>query len=226
MSIRAIVTDIEGTTSSIAFVHDVLFPYAADRLPDYLRNNSDDPEVARLLQVVREEANLPSADLDSIIAVLLKWIADDRKATALKALQGMVWRHGYEQGDFTGHIYDDAAIGLRAWADAGIELYVYSSGSVDAQKLLFGYSDAGDLREYFRGYFDTETGHKRERDSYTTIAQTLAMKPAEILFLSDVAEELDAARDAGMHTVQLVRNEEVVRGDHPIARDFTEVMLN
>lgn len=226
MSVRAIVTDIEGTTSSIAFVHDVLFPYAADRLPDYLRDNNDDPEVARLLEAVREEANLPSADLDSIIAVLLKWIADDRKATALKALQGMVWRHGYEQGDFTGHIYDDAVIGLRAWADAGIELYVYSSGSVDAQKLLFGYSDAGDLRRYFRGYFDTRTGHKRERDSYAKIAQALTMKPVEILFLSDVAEELDAARDAGMLTVQLVRNEDVVRGDHPIARDFTEVMLN
>ena len=226
MSIRAIVTDIEGTTSSIAFVHDVLFPYAADRLPDYLRDNNDDPEVARLLEAVREEANLPSADLDSIIAVLLKWIADDRKATALKALQGMVWRHGYEQGDFTGHIYDDAVIGLRAWADAGIELYVYSSGSVDAQKLLFEYSDAGDLRRYFRGYFDTRTGHKRERDSYAKIAQALTMKPVEILFLSDVAEELDAARDAGMLTVQLVRNEDVVRGDHPIARDFTEVMLN
>ena len=215
MTVRAIVTDIEGTTSSIAFVHEVLFPYASERLPDYVRKYCDAPDVAPLLRAVREEAEAPDADVERVIDILLEWIADDRKATPLKTLQGMVWRHGYEQGDFTGHIYDDAAEKLREWAEAGIDLYVYSSGSVGAQKLLFHYSDAGDLRPLFRGYFDTEVGPKR-----------IGIDPAEVLFLSDVADELDAAKEAGMQTTQLVRDDEVVPGDHRIARDFTEVMVN
>ncbi len=161
-----------------------------------------------------------------MIDILLGWIADDRKATPLKTLQGMVWRHGYEQGDFTGHIYDDAAEKLREWAEAGIDLYVYSSGSVGAQKLLFHYSDAGDLRPLFRGYFDTEVGPKRLGESYRNIISRIGIDPAEVLFLSDVADELDAAKEAGMQTTQLVRDDEVVPGDHRIARDFTEVVVN
>ncbi len=226
MTVRAIVTDIEGTTSSIAFVHEVLFPYAAERLPDFVRQRKDDEEVAALLDAAREEAGEPDADTERVIEILLGWIAADRKATPLKALQGLVWRHGYEAGDFSGHVYDDAVEGLRAWARSGIGLYVYSSGSVGAQKLLFGHSDAGDLRPLFHGYFDTRIGHKRERGSYERIAGEIGLPPGEILFLSDVAEELDAARDAGMRTMQLVRDDDVVRGDHPVAHDFTEVMLD
>lgn len=226
MTVRAIVTDIEGTTSSIAFVHEVLFPYASERLPGYVRQYCDTPEVARLLSAVREEADAPDADIEAVIDILLAWIAEDRKATPLKTLQGMVWQHGYEQGDFTGHVYDDAVHQLREWAEAGIDLYVYSSGSVGAQKLLFHYSDAGDLRPLFRGYFDTEVGPKRRCKSYRTIISRIGIDPGMILFLSDVAEELDAAREAGMQTTQLVRDDDVVRGDHPLARDFSEVMVN
>ena len=226
MSVRAIVTDIEGTTSSIAFVHDVLFPYASERLPDYIREHHEVPAVAELLDAAREEASAQSADVEGVIDILLGWIAEDRKATALKTLQGMVWRHGYEQGDFTGHVYDDAAAGLKTWASEDIELYVYSSGSVGAQKLLFGYSDAGDLQSLFSGYFDTGVGHKRERDSYEAITAQIGIEAENILFLSDVAEELDAARLAGMRTTQLVRDADIVRGDHPMARDFTEVVIN
>ena len=226
MTVRAILTDIEGTTSSIAFVHEVLFPYAAERLPDFVRAHRDDMEVAELIDRAREEAGEPDADSERVIEILLAWIAADRKATPLKALQGLIWRHGYEVGDFTGHVHDDAVDGLRAWAGAGIDLYVYSSGSVGAQKLLFGHSDAGDLRPLFRGYFDTRIGHKGERESYERIAIEIGLRPDEILFLSDVAEELDAARDAGMRTMQLVRDDAVVRGDHPAARDFTEVVLD
>ena len=226
MTVRAIVTDIEGTTSSISFVHDVLFPYAAERLPGFLRKNCEDPAVVDLLNSVRDVAGDPKASIDSIIDILLHWIAEDRKVTALKALQGMVWLHGYEQGDFTGHVYEEVPAELKSWATADIELYVYSSGSVGAQKLLFRYSDAGDLRSLFRGYFDTQVGHKRERESYEKIASHIEIEPRDILFLSDVADELDAARDAGMKTTQLVRDYDVVRGDHPVARDFTEVMLD
>ena len=226
MSVGAILTDIEGTTSSIAFVHDVLFPYAKEELPGFIRANVDEAAVAEQVAATRNEANEPDADTDRIISLLLGWIAEDRKATPLKTLQGLVWNDGYEKGGFTGHVYDDAVKALREWEGAGIDLYVYSSGSVDAQKLLFGFSDAGDLRPLFRGYFDTRVGHKRERESYMTIAERIGLPAGEILFLSDVAEELDAARDAGMQTTQLVRDDDVVEGDHTIARDFTDVVLD
>ncbi len=226
MTVKAVVTDIEGTTSAIAFVHEVLFPYAAEHLPGFVRAHAGEPDVAGQLDAARQEAGESDADVDRVIEFLLGWIAEDRKVTALKTLQGLVWRHGYESGDFTGHIYDDAVDGLRAWADAGVELYVYSSGSVGAQKLLFGYSDAGDLQPLFSGYFDTTVGHKRDLDSYRAIAAAIDMDAEAILFLSDVVEELDAARLAGMQTWQLVRDEDVVVGDHPQARDFTEVVLD
>jgi len=226
MTVRAIVTDIEGTTSSIDFVHQVLFPYASRELPDFIRENQAAAEVLPLLESVRAEADEAGADVERVIAILLGWIAADRKVTALKALQGLIWEHGYASGAFTGHMYDDAVTGLRAWAAAGIELYVYSSGSVSAQKLLFGYSDAGDLTTLFRGYFDTNIGHKQEAGSYRRIVEELQHPAADILFLSDVAGELDAAATAGMQTLQLVRDDEVVPGTHRIAHDFDGVLLN
>ena len=226
MTVKAIVTDIEGTTSSIDFVHQVLFPYASKHLPDFVRNNQADPEVIPILDSVRTEAGEAGADIERVIGILLQWIADDRKVTALKALQGLIWKHGYESGDFTGHMYDDAVTNLRAWAAANIDLYVYSSGSVGAQKLLFGYSDAGDLTPLFRGYFDTNIGHKRQADSYRNILKDIGMPAAEILFLSDVAEELDAAAAAGMQTFQLVRDQKVVPGSHRIAHDFDRILLD
>jgi enolase-phosphatase E1 len=226
MTVRAIVTDIEGTTSSIDFVHQVLFPYASRELPDFIRKNQAAAEVVPLLESVRAEAGEADTDVERVIAILLEWIAADRKVTALKALQGLIWQHGYASGAFTGHMYDDAVTGLRAWAAAGIELYVYSSGSVGAQKLLFGYSDAGDLTPLFRGYFDTNIGHKQEAGSYRRIVEELQHPAADILFLSDVAEELDAAAVAGMQTLQLVRDDKVVPGSHRIAHDFDEVLLD
>jgi enolase-phosphatase E1 len=225
MTVRAIVTDIEGTTSSISFVHDVLFPYASRELPDFVRDNAGVPEVAALLDDTRHEAGEADATTERVIEILLGWIAEDRKATPLKTLQGHVWRRGYERGDFTGHVYDDAVDGLRRWSVWGIDLYVYSSGSVGAQKLLFGYSDAGDLRPLFKGYFDTRIGHKKEAGSYRNIIREIGLPASEILFLSDVAEELDAAREAGTQTCQLVRDEHVVVGSHAVARDFDEVII-
>ena len=223
MNIKAIVTDIEGTTSSIAFVHEVLFPYASRALPDFVKEMQEDEQIATLLDDVRDEADESGAGVDRVVEILLEWIEQDLKIGALKSLQGHIWRHGYESGDFTGHIYDDAVENLRIWERSGIDIYVYSSGSVDAQKLLFGYSDAGDLRPLFKGYFDTGIGHKKEVEPYLEIVRQLAMPAESILFLSDVAEELDAAAQADMCTVQLVREDEVVVGEHPVARNFDDV---
>ncbi|HOX71428.1 MAG TPA: acireductone synthase [Dokdonella sp.] len=205
-SIRAIVTDIEGTTSSISFVKDVLFPYARERLPAFVVTHYDTPEVQHWLHEAAREAGLVSASEQEMIDLLIGWIDSDRKSTALKALQGMIWAEGYQGADFQAHIYEDAARGLQKWAANGLRLYVYSSGSVPAQKLLFGNTAAGDLTSLFSGYFDTETGAKRESASYARIAEAIGLPASAILFLSDIAEELDAAHDAGMQTILLARD--------------------
>lgn len=207
----AIVTDIEGTTSSISFVKDVLFPFARRALPGFVREHGEAPGVRHWLDQVGKEIGCD--DDAAIIAALQDWIDQDRKHTALKALQGMIWKSGYSGADFTAHIYPDAAPALVHWHDRGLPLYVYSSGSVPAQQLFFGHSDAGDLRPLFSGWFDTEIGGKRDADSYRRIAERLALAPGDIVFLSDVVEELDAARDAGLATVLVDRP-----GDYPQPR--------
>ncbi len=202
-----ILTDIEGTTSSISFVKDVLFPYARRELPGFVRDHGQEPDVRHWLDVVATEYGAMCDD--TVIAETLQgWIDQDRKHTALKALQGKIWMAGYRSQDFTAHVYPDVAPQLQAWHSAGHRLAVYSSGSVPAQKLLFGNSDAGDLSSLFSDFFDTEVGHKRDADSYRLIADSLHRSPGDILFLSDVVEELDAARDAGMRTVLLDRRED------------------
>lgn len=224
MKARAILTDIEGTTSSIAFVHEVLFPYAAKKLPGYVERHGDDPVLNALLDDTRELAGEPDASRQRCTEILLQWIAEDRKATPLKTLQGMVWKQGFNNGDFTGHVYDDAVENLQRWHASGIPLYIYSSGSVAAQKLFFGHSDAGNLLPLFSGHFDTATGGKREAGSYRAIAESIGLQAEEILFLSDVVEELDAAREAGMATVQLVREPGMATGSHAIAHDFNAIL--
>ena len=204
--IKAILTDIEGTTSSISFVKDVLFPYARKRLPAFVETHADDPVVQHWLHEAAKEAGLVSATREEIIDLLISWIDADRKSTALKALQGMIWEAGYLDGEYRAHVYPDVPARLRAWRDAGTRLYVYSSGSIAAQKLLFAHTEAGDLTPLFSGYFDTETGAKRDVRSYRRIAEALGAPPGEILFLSDITEELDAARAAGMQTTLLARS--------------------
>jgi len=200
----AILTDIEGTTSSISFVRDVLFPYARRALPGFVAEHGHDPEVRRWLdQVATENGGLCQDAM--IVETLQGWIDQDSKHTALKALQGLVWEAGYRNADFTAPIYPDAAQTLQRWHALGLPLYVYSSGSVPAQKLFFGHSDAGDLTGLFSGWFDTAVGGKREPDSYARIAEAIGMRAHDILFLSDVVEELDAARLAGMQTVLVDR---------------------
>ena len=226
-----ILTDIEGTTSSISFVKDVLFPYARERLPAFIASHAQDREVRHWLdQVAAEHGSM--CDEAMIAEVLQGWIDEDRKHTALKALQGMVWEAGYRDGDFRAPLYPDVAPALRAWHQAGHALAVYSSGSVPAQKLLFSHTDSGDLSGLFCGFFDTTSGHKRDPDSYRLIADALDRQPGDVLFLSDVLEELDAARDAGLRTVLLDRREDYPQprtGDaaraHPRAESFAQILV-
>lgn len=204
VDIGAIVTDIEGTTSSLSFVKDVLFPYARAALPDFIARHARDRDVRRLLDDARAIAGV-ALDDDALARELQRWIDADRKLTPLKALQGLIWETGYRRGDFRGHVYPDAAAKLKEWHARGIPLYVYSSGSVHAQKLLFAHTEFGDLTPLFRGYFDTEIGPKREADSYRRIAQALGIAPARVAFLSDIAPELAAAKAVGMRTVYVTR---------------------
>ena len=221
--IKAIVTDIEGTTSSLSFVKDVLFPYAREHMAEFVRSHGQDAAVRKLLDAVQVEVGRSLSDAECVTQ-LLRWIDEDKKITPLKALQGMIWEAGYLQGDFSGHVYEDAVRNLRQWREQGIALYVFSSGSVQAQRLIFGYSDFGDLTPLFSGYFDTTIGAKREADAYRRIAAAVAVPPAQILFLSDIKEELDAARAAGLHTVWLVRDCAVDAGAaHAQVRDFNAI---
>lgn len=222
MNYRAIITDIEGTTSRISFVTDILFPYAAAHLPGFIRQHQQLPAVASELTQVRKLMAEPDAGPERCITQLLAWLAADQKVTPLKTLQGMVWAEGYQSGAFTGHIYADVAAKLADWHSQGIKLYVYSSGSVAAQKLLFQHSDAGDLTPLFSGYFDTRIGAKRDVAAYAAILQQLQLPPHQVLFLSDVTAELDAASQLGIATIQLIR-EGQSPGKHQIASDFYQV---
>lgn len=223
--IKAVVTDIEGTTSSLSFVKDVLFPYAREHIGDYLRRHAAQDTIAPLLDDVRREAG-EALDLEGIIAQLQQWIDQDRKIPVLKTLQGLLWETGYRQGDFQGHLYADAKQQLQQWQAQGIRLYVYSSGSVYAQKLLFAHTPYGDLTPLFSGYFDTQVGAKTEPASYQNIITAIGAKANEILFLSDIGAELDAARSAGMQTIWLVRDQTTDKAAaHPQVQSFNDITL-
>ncbi|MEC8443339.1 MAG: acireductone synthase [Pseudomonadota bacterium] len=232
-NVKLILTDIEGTTSSISFVKDVLFPYAADHLPAFVKANLNDEKVQTALQqtaeLAAEDGDVINADdTDALITKLLQWISEDRKATPLKTLQGLIWKTGYENGDYQAHMYPDATEYLKKWHDSGLPLYVYSSGSVKAQELFFGYSQDGNLLPLFKGHFDTLVGGKRETQSYRNILAELqkthaGLNAKDVLFLSDIKEELDAAKEAGMQTVWLVREDDIpADAEHKAVKSFAE----
>jgi enolase-phosphatase E1 len=229
LAARAVLTDIEGTTSTISFVHEVLFPYADARLDEYVTAHRTEPAVADAMLLAAQEAGEPpDADDATILAHLHRWIAEDRKVTSLKALQGLIWAEGYRRHEIPAHVYPDAVAGLRRWHEAGLRLYVYSSGSIAAQHEIFANSPAGDLRGLFSGHFDTTTGSKRDRVSYEKIARAIGVPGGEIVFLSDVDAELDAARAAGMQTVRLLRPADTPPGattTHPSAMSFDEIAI-
>jgi len=222
--IRAVVTDIEGTTSSLAFVKDVLFPYARRSMPEFVRNHEAElGDIKDEIQAILGQRNLSSSDM---VRILLQWMDEDRKITPLKSLQGMVWKTGYECGELQSHIYEDAVRGLRRWHASGLRLYVYSSGSVPAQKLLFAHTAYGNLLQLFSGYFDTTTGPKLESASYASIAAALDLAPESIVFLSDHVGETRAAAAAGLETIVLARDgTDASTTEFPLARSFDEIAL-
>lgn len=225
-AITDLLLDIEGTTSSITFVHDVLFPYARERLPTFVGEHREDPAVSTQIEAARarlEALGRPCGTDEDVVAGLVAFIDEDRKETSLKALQGLIWESGYVSGAYRAHLYPDTAPAIERWTKAGLRVSIYSSGSVYAQKLFFGYSEAGDLRPQLHAHFDTTTGPKREPESYRRIASALDRSPSRILFASDVGAELDAAEEAGLSTVQLVRPGTTAVAEHPSALDFDAV---
>ena len=209
---KFILTDIEGTTTSVSFVYEVLFPYFRENIHKTLelKDLKSVQEVfSQTIQWVRDTENRTISTPSEIIEVLNHWSQEDKKITPLKTLQGILWEEAYTSGTIQGHVYDDVAPALKRWKEKGIQLGVFSSGSIAAQKLIFGYSVAGDLTSYFSAYFDTSTGGKREAATYQLIAEKLGILASEILFLSDITEELQAAASAGLQTIQLVRDETI-----------------
>ncbi len=233
-NIQAIITDIEGTTSSISFVKDILFPYAQKHFASFIKQHQDNAEVRVQLSAVAEKCNIPAQDTKQIIQQLLNWIKDDVKATPLKNLQGMIWKKGYQNGDYKAHMYPDAVDLLKEWNKKELPLYVYSSGSVLAQKLFFSHSSAGDLLPLFAGHFDTNIGAKQEALSYLNIQNALGIDAKNLLFLSDISQELDAARQAGFQTCHVIRNEQAAKQNtmssdsaslHPEVSSFQQITL-
>ncbi len=233
--IRAILLDIEGTTTPIEFVHQVLFPYARARVRAYLEQHADDPGVRADVALLRAEyaaesprsADLPPWNPEAYVY----WLMDrDRKSTGLKALQGRIWEAGYRAGELRGkgEVYPDVRPALERWHAASKTIAIFSSGSIQAQRNLFANTTAGDLSPFLSGYYDTTTGPKREQGSYRQIAAALRQPPNAVLFVSDVSAELDAARAAGMRTALCMRgapssDEPPTDGDHPRIHSFAEL---
>ena len=235
--IRAVLLDIEGTTTPIEFVQQVLFPYARARVHDFLTQHAADPDVRGDIALLRAEhaaepshlgrpAWNPSDDRTSAEAYVYWLIDRDSKSTGLKSLQGRIWEEGYREGNLKGKgaVYADVRPALTRWRDAGKDIAIFSSGSVQAQRNLFANTTAGDLSAFLSGYFDTTTGPKRAASSYRRIAQLLGYSPGEVVFISDITAELDAAREAGMQTALCVRGSGPEnRSSHPRVRSFDEL---
>ncbi len=226
-NIDFVLTDIEGTTTSISFVYEVLFPYFRENIAQ-LKLMTDLDEVAEAFaqttEIIQQEAGKVVTDTDELIATLLQWSLEDRKVKPLKTLQGFLWRTGYESGEILGHVFPDVPLALKAWKNDGIQMGVFSSGSVAAQKLIFGFSDQGDLTPYFSAYFDINTGGKRDAATYHIIAKNISIANERILFLSDIVEELVAADEAGFQTIQLVRAGNTANWKSHVS-DFSEIQI-
>lgn len=231
MARRAIVLDIEGTTSSTGFVHETLYPYSRRHFASWIADHRDEPDVQVQLKAVRDLAGELDADDDRIVALLNGWLDGDEKVTPLKALQGWIWADGFASGELTSHFFPDAIPALRRWHAEGHPLYVFSSGSVSAQRAWFGHSPDGDLLPLFSGHFDTENaGPKKMSSSYAKITAKIGVDPDDTVFLSDLVDELDAARIAGWHTVGVRRSGDQYYergvGDHLAVHGFGELDLS
>ncbi len=220
-SVKAILTDIEGTISDISFVKDVLFPYSYERIDDFVKKHWEEIEDIRK---ETEEIAGKKLSKDEFIKIMKTWIKEDKKITPLKELQGMIWEEGFKKGDLVSHIYEDALKKLKEWKDKGIPVYVYSSGSVKAQKLFFSHTTYGDISYLFSGHFDTRIGNKKEPESYQKISKRLGLKTSEILFLSDSKEEIEAADRTGMKVIMVMRNGKQPL-PYPVIKSFDEIEI-
>jgi enolase-phosphatase E1 len=243
-SSRGILLDIEGTTSSISFVYDVMFPYVRKHLTFEVFANWLEPEYIRAFHAIAKDAGHESLDAwlkkegltrdnpiraaEVVCKEVTRLMDADVKATGLKELQGLIWKSGFESGELKAHVYPDVPPALEAWNAAGKDVRIYSSGSIQAQQLFFGHTVAGNLLPHFRGHYDTTTGGKKEPESYRKIAAAFGLPASEILFLSDIAAELDAARTAGMQTTLVVREGAVGPGSsesHPSTTSFSTLSI-
>ncbi len=229
VGVNAVLVDIEGTTTPVSFVYDVLFPYAAERLEAFCAKAAGQPEVAKAIQMLRHEYQLegePLPEFGNGAAFARHLMDQDRKSTGLKTLQGLIWDEGYRTGEVRGQVFADVPDALRQWNEAGIRLRVFSSGSVLAQKLLFSHTDHGDLTPFFEGFHDTTTGPKKEPAAYTAIVAAFDLAPEHVLFLSDAVEELDAAVATGMGTGLMLRpgNRPVDPDRHKTYHSFEELL--
>ena len=222
--IQWILTDIEGTTTEVSFVYDILFPYFRAHMDQWKTVDSapmnDVLEQTRLLVLEEQSINLTSKE--ALFDQLRQWSIEDRKVTPLKTFQGMVWEQGFKSGAIKGHMYPDVKPALERWTAMGMKLAIFSSGSIAAQKQLFGFSTEGDLTPYFSAYFDTTTGMKRDEQTYQLIVQQVNAPANSVLFLSDIHQELEAAHAAGLRTLQLVRPGTQANWSWCVA-DFSEI---
>lgn len=235
LSTKCILLDIEGTTSSVAYVFQVLFPFAKKHLHEYLERNWNDPSLQAALQQLVRDVGLPvSTNGDNLSiehlplfeSTALDLMERDVKATGVKEMQGLIWTEGYASGELKSHVYPDVVEALEQWKNQGIDIRIFSSGSIHAQKVFFEHTEYGDLLPYFSGHYDTTYGQKREVESYHNICKAIGFKPDEITFLSDVGQELDAAKAAGIFTVLVVRpgNAPVVaEKEHATIESFSEI---
>ncbi len=235
---RGILLDIEGTTSSVSYVYDVMFPFARRELEAYLRENWGGGDLAAVCDLIARDAGQRSladwsgeqsddeARRELVQNEVIRLMDSDVKATGLKQLQGLIWKSGFESGELKSQVYDDVPPALKAWNEAGCDVRIYSSGSIAAQKLFFGHTIVGNLLDCFRGHYDTATGSKKESASYSKIALEFGLSPDQLLFVSDIPAELDAARDARFETALCRRpgNAEVSADHgHPEIKSFDEI---
>ena len=215
LNASVVLLDIEGTTSSIDFVHEVMFPFARKRVPEFVAANWDSEELGGCIALLAKDLGESSveswltgdagANQQTVIDAVVGMIDNDVKATGLKQLQGIIWKSGFHSGEMVAHLYDDTAPALKRWKEQGLDLRIYSSGSIAAQKLFFGHSVAGDLLDLFSAHYDTTTGPKKETESYRKIVADIGVEANQIVFVSDVSAELDAASEAGLQTVLSIR---------------------
>jgi len=216
-----ILLDIEGTTSSISFVHDVLFPFARKEAQSYLAGHWQAPQVQETGKLLLEEAGMGAVEPSpaTCLAAIHSLMDRDAKVTGLKRIQGWIWKSGYESGVLKAHVYPDLVPALKRWRSRGCPIFIYSSGSIEAQKLFFGHTIEGNLLEFFQGHFDTTIGPKVESSSYLAIAQAVGIPPENILFFSDAPREVEAAKQAGLQ-VRLVKRP----GNPPATVDHVEMV--